>query len=184
MMDISDAIENAQEDDTPFLSTAGDNVSVIGDATKREPRNRDYTLTFGIPKEWKERLGKNLTILSESDYEMAVEAKFKNVFVPSKNRAKVTTAVANLMPFLRKVTPAGDVETLSIDEYVAIARSLNDEVINAIYAVLKEVFRLDEEIADCILLSSAVSTVTRLFYDLPGVVNESDLFSESSVGNR
>lgn len=184
MMDITKAMDAAQEDDTPFLSVSGENVSVIGDPTKSEPRNRDYTVTFGIPKEWKDRLGKNTKIVAETDYEYAVEATFKNVFVPARNRTKVTTAVAGLMPFLRKSTPAGDVESLSADEYVAIARSLNDEVVDAVYDVLRVVFRLDEEIAECILLSSAMLNVTKLFYDLPGVVNESDLFTESSAENK
>lgn len=184
MMEITEAIDKAQEDDTPFLSVSGDNVSVIGEPTKTEPRNRNYTVTFGIPKEWKDRLGKNTKIVAETDYEYAVEATFKNVFVPARNRTKVTTAVAGLMPFLRKVTPAGDVETLSVDEYVEIARSLNDEVVDAMYDVLRVVFRLDPEIAECILLSSAIKNITALFYDLPGIVNEADLFSESSAKSR
>lgn len=184
MTEIAEAMDKAQEDNTPFLSVSGDNISVIGDPQRTEPRNRDYTLTFGIPKEWKERLGKNVKIVSETDYEYAIEVTFKNVFVPARNRTKVTTAVAGLMPFLRRVTPAGNVETLSVDEYVEIARSLNDEVVDAMYEVLRTVFRLDEEIADCILLSSAQRTLVQLFYDLPGVINESDLFSESSAVSR
>ena len=184
MMDITDAIDKAQEDDTPFLNVNGDNISVIGNPQRTEPRNRNYTLKFGIPKEWKERLGKNAKVIAETDYEYVIETTFRNVFVPARNRTKVTTAMANLMPFLRKVTPAGDVETLSVDEYVEIARSLNDEVVDAVYEVLRTVFRLDEEIAECILLSSALANISQLFYDLPGVVNESDLFSESSAVNQ
>ena len=183
MVDMSTALDKAQEDDTPFISTTKDSVQVVGNPMKTEKKTYDYKVLFVVPIAWKDRIGTG-RIIKEDDYEAVIEAEFKNVFVPGRYRIDVVTAVTGVLPFLRKTTPTGNVEAFTIDEYGEIIRTLSTEVLDAIYNVVATVLRLDKDFAECMHPISAIVTAIKMFNDFPDVMNESDLFTESFVGKQ
>lgn len=183
MEQFSRTLDNAQKDDTPFLAVSDGKASVIGNPTKTEKKVTDYKILFGLPPEWRDRIG-NAKIIRETEDEITVEATFKKVFIPGRYRMDVVTAVTGVLPFLRKTAPNGEVQEFTIDEYSDIVNSLNREVMSALYDVIKTVLRLDDDIADCMLPMSAIVTALQMFESMPDALNEADLFTESFVGKR
>lgn len=183
MVEMSNALDKAQEDDTPFLAVTKDSAQVVGNPTKTEKKTHDYKVIFIIPHEWKPKIGSS-RIISEDDYELMVEAEFKNVFVPGRYRIDVVTAVTGVLPFLRKTAPNGNVEAFTIDEYGEILKTLSSEILDALYTVVAKVLRIDSDFAECMHPISAIVTAIKMFNDFPDVLNESDLFTESFVGKR
>lgn len=183
MKQMSDALDNAQKDDTPFLSVANGSAQVVGNPMKTEKKSYDYKVLFVIPKDWKDQIGGG-RVVKENDYEAMVEAEFKNVFVPGRYRVDVITAVTGILPFLRKTTPNGNVEAFTIDEYGEIVKTLNSEVLDAIYNVVGTVLRIDPQFVQCMHPISAIVNALKMFNDVPDVMNEADLFTESFVGKQ
>lgn len=183
MVEMSKSFDKAQEDDTPFLVTTNDSVQVVGNPTKTEKKVKNYTVMFGLPIELKKRLG-DAKVLAENGYEVIVSVDFKNVFVPPRYRVDVVSAVTGVLPFLKKATPQGEVVTFSLDEYTEIISTLKPEIMDALYSVVTRVLRIDEDIAQYMSPTSAIAVALQMMDDMPDVLNEADLFTDSFVAGN
>lgn len=178
MVEMAGKFDKAQEDSTPFLVTANDKVQIMGNPNKTERKNYNYKIMFGIPRELKDRIG-GAKVLLDNGYELVVEVEFKNVFVPNKYRVDVVSAVTGVLPFLKKVTPDNEIVSFTYDEYAQIIGTLNHEVMEAVYTVVRRILRIDEDIAEYMSPISAIATALKMMDDMPDVLNEADLFTAS-----
>lgn len=183
MVQMAESFDKAQKDDTPFLVTTNDSVQIMGNPTKTEKKTMNYKVLFGIPKELKPRIG-NAKVLYDNDYELVVEVEFKNVFVPGRYRLDVVGAVTGVLPFLKKVTPEGEITSFTVDEYAEIIRSLNSEVLDALYSVVSKILRIDADLAEFMSPISVMAVAMQMMDDMPDLMNESDLFTGSFVGKN
>lgn len=178
MVEMAEKFDKAQEDSTPFLVTANDKIQIMGDPNKTAKKSHDYKVMFGIPRELRGRISGG-ELLYDNGYELVVQVEFKNVFIPNRYRMDVVGAVTGVLPFLKKVTPEEEIVSFSVDEYAQIIRTLNHEVMDAIYAVVQQVLRIDADIMEYMSPISAIATAMKMMDDMPDVMNEADLFTES-----
>ena len=154
------AVEAAEESTTPFVVT-GDELAVVGDANETQKNIHEFKMRFRVP--------------SENGYTVK-EKVFKDVYITPRQDAKVVKAFATVLPYLRKVDAAGDVEKLGASDVVGILESLEDEFFDAAYDVVASVLRVDAALKEYMLPMDVIDAMTQIAEQIPEVINESDTF--------
>ena len=86
--EISEALDKAEEDTTPFMVVTDQDLNVVGDANKTELNKHDYKIAFRIFKDGK--------------YEW-IDKEFKDVYITPRNDVKVSRMLTQLMPYFKKI---------------------------------------------------------------------------------
>lgn len=175
------SLDEAQEDTTPYAAVIGDEIVVEGDPNNTKVVKQDYTLNFLFPEE-KANLFPNAKKAGEGY--VSVEIEYPGIFVDARNNLKYTAAMAQAMPFFRKLQDSGDVEDLTPDEAIELFASLEDEVVDALYHVVEVVLDVDKELVGSIAPGSAISVATRIIQDFPPIANQGDLFFGLPTGSQ
>lgn len=168
LVGIKDKLDEAQEDETPYLAINDDKMYVIGDPNKTEHKAFDYTLKFRFPKD------------IESDGEIVgnykiVTRHYKNVTIKPKNDLKIVDAIMSIEPFFRKITEDG-VGEYTEEEMRSVLSSMSDDVISGMYNVVAAVLDLNPSIAEYMMPYSMLDALGQMINDFPEVFNESDAF--------
>lgn len=157
-MKVDDALDKAQDSDTPFLVVANDELNVVGDANKTEINKHDYVVFFRIFKDGK--------------YEW-VKQEFKDVYITPRNDLKVSRMVTQLLPFFRKEE---DGKTKKFDNEEILAIIERDEVLDAMYDTVAAVLNIPDNLKPFMSTDSVVAAATQIMLDFPEAVNEADTF--------
>lgn len=173
MLKIRDDFKKAQEDTTPHVGVANDEMFVIGDATKTENKKHDYTAILRYPQEYAQYVPKESVVGMAQGYVM-FEMEFKDVYILPRNDLKIVANIAQMLPFFEKLTPEGSVEDYSNEELIQLALEVDDEVLDSIYAVIGAMLRIDEDTCEHIMWDSALDLIRRFMQDFPEVFNEAD----------
>lgn len=157
-MKVDEAIDKAEESDTPFVVVANDEVNVVGDANKTEINKHDYVINFRIFKDGK--------------YEW-VKQEFKDVYITPRNDLKVSKMLTQLLPYLRKEED-GETKKYSRDEVLNILE--RDELLDAMYDAVAAVLNIPANLKPYMATDSVIAAATQIIRDFPEAINEAQTF--------
>lgn len=178
---LKGAMEDAQTDDTPFISTTDEEIHVFGNPNKTEVVTADYSVLFAFPNtdEWQRRIKKkNDTILglSGDGKYVKVERKYNNVFLSPRNMSNAVTAMMLVEQFMYAVNEDGTVREFNEEEVKSLIDVMNHELCDATYELVGTVLRIPYEEREWMLPLNTVENAVKIVANNPTVVNEADVF--------
>lgn len=178
-LQIKNAIDKAEEDTKPIAGIVDDKVVVKGDVNDTKIEPKDYTAHFVIP----EHIAKNIDSAKlRSDGYAELDIEYKNVFPTARDNVKFTSAISQLLPFYRSMDEHGGIDDMSEEDFINhVLPELKDDIVDAIYRVVKVVLGIDETLIGWLTPGSALMLVSQILHDFPSVVNQADLFFASST---
>ena len=184
--ELKGAMDNAQTDDTPFISTTEDEIHVFGDPNKTEIKSADYTVLFAFPdtQEWRARI-KTVgdEIVKEVKGYVVVERHFKDVYLSPRNMSNAITAMTLIEQFLFDITENGEVKALSYEQMIDVFKMMYKDINEAVYELVGVVLNIPQREWEWMLPINAIENAIQIVMNNPSVVNEADLFFGSSLNN-
>lgn len=181
--ELKDAIEEARNDDTPYIGIADDEIHVQGNPNKTEVKPADYVVYFAFPnnEEYNRRArGKGDTFLRFSDDNRYAiyKREFNNVYLTPRRITAVVSTVAQIESFIYKTTDNGEVKDLSYEETQALMQVMNGELSDATYDLVATVLRIPYDEEEFMLPLNTVENAVKIALNNPSAINEGDLFFE------
>lgn len=176
---LKGAMDEAQNDDTPYIGTMDNQLHVFGDPNKTEIKSADYTVLFAFPdtKEWRKRIEINGDkILREIPGYVMAERTYKNVYLSPKNIGNAMTSLVMLEQFLNDITEDGEIRPLSLQEMQSVMLNMNGEMSDVTYDLVAAVLRIPEIEKEWMLPTSVFTNAVAFVLNNPSTVNEADLF--------
>lgn len=162
--EISEALDKAEEDTTPFMVVTDQDLNVVGDANKTEINKHDYKVAFRIYKDGK--------------YEW-VEKEFKDVYITPRNDVKVSRMLTQLMPYFKKIE---DGKTKKYEKEEILDILTQDTILDAMYDTVAAVLSIPDNLKDLMAPESVIQAAAQIIKDYPEAVNEADTFFGKSSG--
>lgn len=181
--EMKGAMDKAQTDDTPFISTDNDEIHVFGDPNKTELRSADYEVLFAFPntKEWKNRcrsMGDEIGKETKDGRLFLAKRVYKDVYLSPRNVGNAITAITLLEQFMYDVTVDGEVKELSFEQMKAVASTMNHELSDACYELVATVLKIPYQEREWMLPINTFENAVKIVNNNPSAVNEADLFFE------
>lgn len=177
--------DKAEDDTTPYLAVANDEVNIVGDPDKTERKKGTYTLLFGYPNTpyWKKQL-EGEEIVSETENYIGIKKTYEDVWVPPRVQTSVTTAFVELYRFFVMATEDGSLRDLTPDETIEVLRILNQDMIDAMCHVVATVLGLDTRVENFMLPMATATAMMEMAQDFPELINGADFFIEDSFERK
>lgn len=173
---IKHGIENAQEDTKPVIAVMDDEVSVSGDVNDIKIEPKDYTARFVVPEAVVEEIPDAKKL---GNGYATFEIEYKGVYPSAMNNMKYTSAMLQLEPFFLELKDDGGIDNMSDEDALRkIFSNMSDEIVEALYRVVKVVCGIDDELIEHLTPGSAVKIGSQIMWDFPTMVNQADLFFE------
>lgn len=187
--ELKTAIEEARNDDTPYIGIKDDELHILGNPNKTEVKAADYVVRFAFPNtpEWRARAESNgdaITGTSKDKQFLMVERHYKNVYLSPRRIGAVVSALAQIESFLYKVTENGEVREMSREEMTMLSQVMNGELSDATYNVVATVLRIPYDEEEWMLPMNTLENVVKIAANNPSAVNEADLFFELPHENQ
>ena len=183
---INNAKVKAQTDDTPYIGMVDGQVNINGDPNKTEIKPADYEVLFAFPDNELFRKRCDVVgdeIIKEEQGFIIVRRVYKGVYLTPRKMSDAVTAGAVIESFLNKVTENGEVKALSYDELKDVIVDNFTEMKDAAYDLVASVLRIHPDEAEWMLPMQTVSVATQIAMNNPALENESNFFTELSLGN-
>ena len=164
---LEEKLEEAREDDTPYLVANDNEMVVVGDANKTENKIHNFRVKYRFPQKFRSNF-KDEDIIAEDKYEFVIEVEYNDVFISPRDNMKITAEVANLMPYFSGIAEDKSLRDLTDEEKAEIVASLKDEVVDSIYKVIQKVLKLSDEMTEHVLFSSAMEVMVAFIDYFPG----------------
>lgn len=182
--ELKTAIEEARNDDTPYIGIKDDEIHVLGNPNKTEIKPADYVVRFAFPntEEWRARaeaMGDAIGQATEDGRYFLCERAYKNVYISPRRIGTVVSALAHIEQFLYKITDNGEVKDMTYDEMVGMAQIMNGELLDATYEVVASVLRVPYDEMEWMLPLNTIENAVKIAKNNPSAVNEADLFFDS-----
>lgn len=175
IIDIHNAMKEAEKDDTPFPVVTDDGLKVVGDANKTENKARDYKVTFRFPKEMiPESMAGQVT--KEVGNYRYVEIEYNDVHVTPRHDLKILASIMDILPLFRELQEDGNVKERSLEDLLGIIRRVPQETIDSMYTLVASFLDVDEDIAEYMTPTDVMSRIADFIRDFPEVFNEADVF--------
>lgn len=187
--ELKTAIEEARQDDTPYIGIKDDELHVLGNPNKTEIKPADYVVRFAFPntEEWRARAeanGDKITGTSKDKQFLLTERYFKNVYLSPRRMGAVVSALAQIESFLYQITENGELKELSRAEMMGLAQVMNGELSDATYDVVATVLRIPYDEMEWMLPLNTLENVVKIAKNNPSAINEADLFFELQHENQ
>lgn len=183
---INDAKVKASTDDTPYIGMVDGTVNINGNPNKTEIKPADYEVLFAFPNTdfFKKRIDAvgDEVVKEDSGY-IIVRRVYKNVYLTPRKMADAVTAGAVIESFLNKVTEDGEVKALSYEELKGVIVDNFTEMKDSAYDLVASVLRIHPEEAEWMLPMQTVNVAIQIAMNNPALENESNFFTELSLGN-
>lgn len=181
MGELKSAIEEAREDDTPYIGIKDNELHVLGDPNKTEVQSADYVVRFAFPNtdEWRAKansMGDEIGKTTDDGRYFLATRKYKNVYLSPRRMGAVVTTLAQIESFLYKITDNGEIKELSYEEMVSLATVMNGELSDATYELVATVLRIPYEEMEWMLPLNTIENAVKIAQNNPSAVNEADLF--------
>ena len=179
---IQEKMDDADKDNTPFVVIDGeDRISVVGDANKTEVKKKEYSVKFRLPSQYKDLIPNSEPILDGKYYVATV--KFNDVMITPRKDLKIVSAITSMIPFLRDISPSGDVTNRKNNELEAIVSNWisRDYVVDAMYDLVAAMLEVDFVLKDMMVFESVLENTIAILNDFPEVLNESDFFTDQQL---
>ena len=184
--ELKGAMDNAQTDDTPFISTTEDEIHVFGDPNKTEIKSADYTVLFAFPdnEKWRRKIKANGDkVIKTIDRYLVVKRKYNDVYLSPRNVGNAITALTMIESFMNEITEDGEVKPLSYEQMLSLMNTMNNEISDSVYELVGAVLRIPYEEQEWMLPMNATENAVKIVMNNPSAVNEADLFFGSSLDN-
>ena len=184
---INEAKVKASTDDTPYIGMVDGKVNINGDPNKTEIKPADYEVLFAFPDTELFRKRCDVTgdeIIKREQGFIIVRRVYKNVYLTPRKMSDAVTAGAVIESFLNKVTENGEVKALSYDELKDVIVDNFTEMKDSAYDLVSSVLRIHPEEAEWMLPMQTVTVAIQIAMNNPALENESNFFTELSLGNR
>lgn len=187
--ELKTAIEEAREDDTPYIGIKDDELHVLGDPNKTEIKPADYVVRFAFPNtpEWMARAetnGDKIGNTTQDGRYFFAERTYKNVYLTPRRMSGVVSALAEIDKFIYRVTENGELKELTYDEVVSMLHVMNGELSDATYDIVATVLRIPYDEMEWMLPVNTIQNAVRIAKNNPSAVNEADLFFELPHDNQ
>lgn len=174
LKEISQALDAAEEDTTPYPVVADGNVNVVGDANKTEIQKHTFTVSFRFPKgiipdEGADEVGETWCLK---------RVKFPDVYITPRQDLAVLNAVVNVLPFVRNILENGKVEKMSNEEMLVIGATMSNQAIDAMYNLVMRTLGIEEDLGQYITAVSVLRNTAEILRAFPQLANEADGFFE------
>ena len=181
--ELKNAVEEAKNDDTPYIGIKDEELHVLGNPNKTEIRPADYVVRFAFPntEDWRlraQRNGDKIGKTTEDGSYFLAERTFKNVYLTPRRMGAVVSLLGQLESFLFKVTENGEVKELTYEEAVSVMMTMNGELSDTAYELVATVLRIPYEDMEWMLPMNALENAVKIAKNNPAAVNEADLFFE------
>ena len=177
---LKKSINDAKEDDTPYVGVVNDEIIVNGDPNKTELIPHSYTIAFAFPKtdEWKEAIKAEGSIEIERETENYIVANktYKNVWVTPRKAGNFIEAFTKILSFMNTVNEKGEIEEITEEQMAEILRYLNKDIEDIAYDALAKIIGIPAELAEFMRVDSVMFNLVKMAHDAPDLVNSSDLF--------
>ena len=186
---MQEAMKGAQEDDTPYLAVADDELHVIGDPNETEVKTADYSVYFLFPDtrdfRYRSRMAGDIETDEINGEKLnddvpngffLVRRDYNNVFVAPRRVGNVISAFAVVLQFYYDITDNGEVKDLSYEQMKEVLNVMNNEISDATYEVVASVLRIPDSEKDFMLPVNVYSNAVKIVLNNPDIVNASDLF--------
>lgn len=183
---INDAKVKAQTDETPYIGMVDGQVNINGDPNKTEIKPADYEVLFAFPNNdmFKKRVDAVGDEIIKIDYGyIFVKRIYKGVYITPRAMSDAVTAGAVIESFLNKVTVDGEIKALSYDELQGVIVENFTEMKESAYDLVASVLRIHPEEAEWMLPMQTVNVAIQMALNNPALENESNFFTELSLGN-
>lgn len=175
---IEKALDDAQEDTTPFLvMQSDDKLGISGDANRTERKSKCYTIRFRFPSILKDSIPEEINITREAENYVIGEYTVEDVYLSPRKDFIVLSSISKLIPYFNKLNEEnGDVTKLEDREKLELIINTDVEILDAMYNVVEAFLQLSKELIDLVLPSSIFETLYLLIQDFPEAFNEADIF--------
>lgn len=183
---INEAKVKAQTDDTPYIGMVDGTVNINGDPNKTEIKPADYEVLFAFPDTDMFRKRCDITgdeIIKREQGFIIVRRIYKNVYLTPRKMSDAVTAGAVIESFLNKITEDGEVKALSYDELKDVIVDNFTEMKDSAYDLVASVLRIHPEEAEWMLPMQTVNVAIQIAMNNPALENESNFFTELSLGS-
>ena len=180
---MKNAMDEAENDNTPYAVVANDQIQVIGDVGKTEVKKHEYKIQFGYPntEEWRKALeGADVRLLNETENYIGAERTYKNVWVSPRMHTAVQTSFVELYRFFVATNDDGELRDMDANEIVEVLRLLDQQMIDAMCHAVGSVLHIPVNEEEYILLPSAVEAIMQMIKDFPEIINGVDFFTGRS----
>ena len=179
--ELKGAIEEARNDDTPYIGIKDDEIHVLGNPNKTEIKPADYVVRFAFPntEEWRAKAevnGDKITGTSKDKQFLLTERHFRNVYLSPRRMGAVVSALAQIESFLYQITENGELKELSRAEMMGLSQVMNGELSDATYDVVATVLRIPYDEMEWMLPLNTIENVVKIAKNNPSAINEADLF--------
>ncbi len=183
---INEAKVKAQTDDTPYIGMVDGGVNINGNPNKTEIKPADYEVLFAFPDNALFRKRCDVTgdeIIKEEQGFIIVRRVYKNIYLTPRKMSDAVTAGAVIESFLNKITEDGEVKALSYEELRDVIVDNFTEMKDSAYDLVASVLRIHPDEAEWMLPMQTVNVAIQIAMNNPALENESNFFTELSLGN-
>lgn len=183
---INEAKVKASTDDTPYIGMVDGKVNINGDPNKTEIKPADYEVLFAFPNNelFKKRIDAvGDEIIKEEGGYIIVKRVYKGVYLTPRKMSDAVTAGAIIESFLNKVTENGEIKALSYEELEGVIVDNFTEMKESAYDLVSSVLRIHPEEAEWMLPMQTVNVAIKIAMNNPALENESNFFTELSLGS-
>ena len=178
--EMKDAMNVAQNDDTPFVNATDDEMHIFGDPNKTEVKRNDYVVRFAFPDtpKWWRRIANSGDKKSEKQVDgyICVERTYSDVHLAPRDMGNAITAMALIEQFTTEVTENGEVKALSYEQMKSVIFAMNHEISDATYELVSSVLRIPPDESEWMLPMNTLENAVQIVLNNPSLVNEADLF--------
>lgn len=169
VVELKKAIEDAPKDTTPYSANTNDKQFVVGDVTKTDKKEKEYSLTFLLPADIASKYGIENPKVTGS----YVTLSFKEGLINPVSEMRIREALVVLLPYFVKVEDK-KVEQISDDEITERFIDMPDKYMVLIASTAAKIFNVDDEIASYVTIPSALMAVLNFVRNNPEYINGAD----------
>lgn len=178
---IKEAMDKARnEDTTPFVVPTEDELVVAGDPNKTERKVGNYTIQFRFPKE----MTNGMNVVKTIGKYAFVDIDYNDVRITPRHDMEIMKRILRIIPFFNDMKEDGTIDAVDKGDFIALVMGAEDEFMGEIYALVKIIVGVDDELAPYMMPSSVFETFVKLTEDFPEAFNEADSFFGFSTENR
>ena len=178
LLRISEAMKEAERDETPFQVMDGSDMNVVGDPNKIERKSVDISILFRFPVQFLGNMKDSATIVAGGKYGL-VEMEYKDISISAEMDLPLVSELMVLEPFLIEVFKDGNTEYRDEAALSAIVKDniANRKILSAIYNFVGIIVGIDESLIPFMYYESVFEAFMKIIIEFPELLNETYFFT-------
>lgn len=181
---IKKKFDEAENDTTPYAVVDDEQtINVVGDVTKTDKKQNDYTIMFYYPNrpKYREMIDKEgVEIIKETPNYLVFTRTYKDVWVPPQIFTNVQVTMAEVYQFFNAVTEDGNLRDLTEQETIEILNMLSQDMIERMCHAVATVLGIPEWEEKCMYSIGIPYVIIQFAEDFPEIINGVDFFTDRS----